>query len=76
MAKQKIKVFCGIQSGRVKEIFTGIAKGSERDYGYRFDSVMGPFRTYRAAVFVRNFLNENPGAKISVTKAEKLSRVA
>lgn len=66
--------YCGYRGGRL-EPFKATSVPTVGSHGHLYASVVGPFKTKRAAAWMAAHGHENPHAR-SVADAERLSRRA
>lgn len=70
------KFYVGLKldcTGR-RDVFRATATPTEASHGARFGAVIGPFRTKRAAEFMRDYGRGNPHC-LCVADAERLAKV-
>lgn len=68
----KLKYYLGLYQGK-RRVFRFCSAPTEATHGEKFDAVVGPFRTKRAAYFMAWFGKNNPHCR-SVADAERLAK--
>lgn len=72
----KPKIYLGIRSGVFgsrRQIFKSEGTPTQRTHGGKYNAVIGPFRTMRGAVFMRDHCQSNPHCR-NVADAERLAK--
>jgi hypothetical protein len=60
-------------NGTTRELFKSSITPTEEFYGDKYKIVIGPFKTKRGAIFMRDYGNNNPHLQ-TVNDAERLSK--
>lgn len=68
----KKRFYVGV-SRKPRELFSANRTPTIDSHGHRFGAVIGPFRTKRGAMFMRDHGANNPHCR-SVSEAERLAR--
>jgi hypothetical protein len=67
------RIYLGLKAGLVRDIFKSPTAPTEQTHGDRFLAVIGPFRTMRGAIFMRDHGRSNPHCQC-VRDAERLGK--
>jgi hypothetical protein len=69
----RLRYYLGLKSPATREIFRAGDTPTAVSHGDRFAAVVGPFRTKRGAIFMRDYGRANPHCRC-VDDAERLGR--
>jgi hypothetical protein len=67
------KIYLGLYEGGKREIFRSKFEPTHESHGARYLAVIGPFRTMRGAIFMRDYGRANPHCQC-VADAERLGK--
>jgi len=69
----KTKIYLGVISAKESVIFRSARTPTEKEFGDKFLYSIGPFRTKRGALFMKEYGKNNPHCQ-TVDQAEKLAK--
>lgn len=73
MANSRVKIYLGLKASEgVRQVFRSFVVPTTESHGHLYNAVVGPFRTVRAANFMRDYGANNPHC-VTVNDAEKLA---